>query len=162
MKVLFLRDVKGTARAGEVKEVADGFARNYLLPKGIAVTASAGALKNVNFQKQISSEKENRQQRENETLAGKLEATSVTFKVRVGEQYRLYGSITSQDIAEEVENAIKQPVDKHKVLLAEPIRHLGTFKVPIKVGGLTPEVTVRVEDETGTAPTPDAGAAPAQ
>ena len=159
MKVLFLQDVKGSARAGDVREVSEGYARNYLLPKSLAVPATAGAMKNVAYQKQISSAKTQRQHDEAAALATRLSAVSVTFKVKVGDQYRLYGSITSSDVAEAVEKAIGQPIDKHKVVLDEPIKHLGVYRVPIKVSDLAPEVTVTVEDETGTIPTPEAGVA---
>ena len=154
MKVLFLQDVKGTAKAGETKEVSEGFARNFLLPKGVAVPATAGALKNVAFQKQIAQAKTHRIRNENETLSARLSETRVSFKVIVGEQYRLFGSITSADVAEAVEKAIGQAVDKHKVVLSDPIKHLGVYKVPIKVGDLDPTVTVVVEDEAGVIPTP--------
>jgi len=155
MKVLFLQDVKGTAKAGDVKDVSEGFARNFLLPKSLAVPASAGALKNVAYQKQIIVSKTQRIRSENETLSARLAEVKVSFKVKVGEQYRLFGSITSSDVAEAVEKAIGQAIDKHKVILDEPIKHLGTYKVPIKVGELEPAVTVIVQDETGVIPTPE-------
>jgi large subunit ribosomal protein L9 len=158
MKVLFLQDVKGTARAGEIKDVSEGFARNFLLPKSLAVPASAGALKNVAYQKQIDQSKATRLHSEAEMLSARLSAARVTFKVKVGEQYRLYGSITSSDVAEAVEKAIGQSIDKHKVLLNEPIKHLGIYKVPVKVADLEPAVTVVVEDEAGVIPTPEEGA----
>ena len=155
MKVLFLQDVKGTAKAGDVKDVSEGFARNFLLPKSLAVPASAGALKNVAYQKQISVSKTQRIRSENETLSARLAEVKVDFKVKVGEQYRLFGSITSSDVAEAVEKALGQAIDKHKVILDEPIKHLGIYKVPIKVGELEPAVTVIVEDEAGVIPTPE-------
>lgn len=158
MKVLFLQDVKGTAKAGDVKDVSEGFARNFLLPKSVAVPASAGALKNVAYQKQITQFKAQRVRSENEAMSAQLSAVKVSFKVKVGEQYRLYGSITSNDVAEAVEKAIGQTIDKHKVVLEEPIRALGVYKVPIKVGELEPTITVTVEDETGVIPTPTAEA----
>lgn len=148
MKVLFLRDVKGTAQAGEVKEVAEGFARNYLLPKKLAVAATEGTLKSVTIQKQIVVAKRARAQEKASTLAERLAQVTLHFKVKVGEQYRLYGSITSADIAEAVEQQLGEPIDKHKIVLEEPIRHLGEHKVPIKLGaGLEPAVTVLVEKE---------------
>jgi large subunit ribosomal protein L9 len=159
MKVLFLQDVKGTAKAGEVKDVSEGFARNFLLPKALAVAATSGALKSVAFQKQISVAKTQRIRSENETLSARLSETRVSFKVKVGEQYRLFGSITNSDIAEAVEKAIGQSVDRHKVVLDEPIKHLGVYKVPVKVGELNPTVTVVVEDEAGVIPTPETTAA---
>ncbi len=155
MKVLFLQDIKGTAKAGDVKDVSDGFARNFLLPQGKAVPASAGALKNAAYQKQIGETKVSRVRSEHEALSARLAETKVGFKVKVGEQYRLFGSITSADIAEAVQKAIGHEIDKHKVLLTEPIKHLGIYKVAIKVGDLEPTVTVAVEDETGVIPTPE-------
>lgn len=156
MKVLFLQDVKGSGKAGEIKEVSVGFARNFLLPKSLAVPATAGALKNIAYQKQIAQAKAQRVREENESFAARLAETTVSFKVKVGEQYRLFGSITSSDVAEAVEKAVGQPVDRHKVVLGGPIKRLGTYKVPFKVGDLDPEVTVIVEDETGAIPTPTA------
>jgi large subunit ribosomal protein L9 len=148
VKVLFLRDVKGTAQAGEVKEVAEGFARNYLLPKKLAVAATEGTLKSVTIQKQIAAARRARAQEKASTLAERLAQLTLHFKVKVGEQYRLYGSITSADIAEAVEQQLGEPIDKHNIILEEPIRHLGEHKVPIKLGtGLEPAVTVLVEKE---------------
>jgi large subunit ribosomal protein L9 len=155
MKVLFLEDVKGTGKAGEVKEVSAGFARNFLLPKSLAVPATGGAMKNIAYQKQIAQAKVLRQRSEAEALSSRLAETKVTFKVKVGEQYRLFGSITSSNVAEAVEKAIGQSIDKHKVVLDEPIRHLGVYQVPVKVADLEPTVTVVVEDETGAIPTPE-------
>ncbi len=148
MKVLFLQDVKGTARAGEVKEVSSGFARNYLLPKRLAVMATGGELKKTGNQKVIEKAKQERAKREADVLAERLATVTVNFKARVGEQYRLYGSITSADIAEAIERATGQPIDKRKIILEEPLRHLGTYQVPIKItSNLEPTVTVVVEAE---------------
>ncbi len=148
MKVLFLRDVKGTARAGEVKEVSSGFARNYLLPKRLAVMATGGELKKAGNQKVIEKTKQESAKREANVLAEMLATVTVNFKAKVGEQYRLYGSITSADIAEAIEKATGQPIDKRKIILEEPLRHLGTYQVPIKItSNLEPTVTVVVEAE---------------
>lgn len=148
MKVLFLKDVKGTARSGDVKEVADGFARNYLLPQRLAVLATEAAQKSVAVHKHIATAKKERAKTEAETLAELLQAVRVTFKAKVGEQHRLYGSITSADIAEAVSKAMGQEIDKRKFILEEPLKHLGEFKVPVHVAaGLEPTVTVVVERE---------------
>jgi large subunit ribosomal protein L9 len=148
VKVLFLQDVKGTAQAGDVKEVANGFARNYLLPKKLAVAATEGTLKSVTIQKQIEVARRARAQDKASSLAERLSQITLHFKAKVGEQYRLYGSITSANIAEAVEQQLGEPVDKRKIVLEEPIRHLGEYKVPIKLGaGLEPAVTVLVEKE---------------
>jgi len=148
MKVLFLKDVKGVARAGEIKEVAEGYARNFLLPKGLAAPASAGVLKSVSHQKAITQAKLERARSEAEALAEQLSHMTVLFKAKVGEQYRLYGSITSADIAEAISARLKQPLDKRKILLEEPIKHLGDFEVPVHVAPrLEAKVKVIVEAE---------------
>ena len=148
MKVLFVKDVKGTARGGEIKEVADGFARNFLLPKGLAVVASEGARKSVTVQKQIAQTKKERAKTEAEALAEQLAAVRVTFKAKVGDQHRLYGSITSADIAEAVSKQLGHELDKRKIELGEPLKHLGEFQVPVRVSAdLEPRVTVVIEKE---------------
>lgn len=148
MKVLFLKDVKGTARSGEIKEIADGFARNYLLPKGLAVVATESAQKSAAVQRQIAQSKKERARSEAEALADQLASVRVSFKAKVGEQHRLYGSITSADIAEAVSQVLGHEIDKRKVELAEPLRHLGEFQVPVRVSAaLVPKVTVVIEKE---------------
>lgn len=148
MKVLFVKDVKGTARGGEVKEVADGFARNFLLPKGLAVVATEGAQRSVSVQKQIAQTKKERAKTEAEALAEQLAGIRVTFKAKVGDQHRLYGSITSADIAEAVSKELGQELDKRKIELGEPLKHLGEFQVPVRVtADLEPRVTVVIEKE---------------
>jgi len=148
MKVLFLKDVKGTARSGEIKEVADGFARNYLLPKGLAVPATQSALKSAAIQARIAQSKKERARNEAQALAEQLQGLRLTFKVRVGEQYRLYGSITNADIAAAINKEVGQKIDKRKVILEEPLRHLGEYQVPIHIApGLEPTITVVIERE---------------
>ncbi len=148
MKVLLTHDVPSLGRAGETKDVADGFARNYLLPRGLATIASEGALKQAAEQKKTLQKREAKAKAQVGTLAATLNQTQVVFKAKVGEQHRLYGSITAGDIAEEVSRKIGQTVDKRHVELGEPIRSLGTYKVPIRVGpSVVPSVTVVVEPE---------------
>lgn len=133
MRVLFLQDVSGTGRAGEVKDIAPGYARNFLLPKGLAVPATEGAQKNVQHRKTIESSKANRAFRETTALAEKLSQQELVFKVKLGEQMRMHGSITNADIADELRRQTNLEVDKHKVDLQEPIRNIGTYEVPIHV-----------------------------
>jgi len=148
MKVLLLQDVKGAGKAGEVKRVADGYARNYLLPHKLAIAATDSAVKSVDVQKEIKRRHRERVLSTAEILAAALAEVTVVFKVRVGEQRRLFGSITSGDIAEAVSKEINQEVDKRRVLLDEPLKSLGEFHVPIKVAAdLTPAVRVIVEAE---------------
>lgn len=148
MKVLFLQDVSGTGRAGEVKEVAPGYARNYLLPKRLAVQATASALKNVQYQRQIEAARAERAHREVSALAEKLSQVELVFKVRLGEQMRMHGSITNADIAEALHRQSGFEVDKHKVDLEEPIRAIGTYQVPIHISKeALARVSVVVEEE---------------
>jgi large subunit ribosomal protein L9 len=152
LKVLLTENVPNLGQAGESKDVADGYARNFLIPRGLATVATAGALKRVAAEKQVAQRKQAKAQAQVSTLATKLGATQVVFKAKVGEQHRLYGSITAADIADELSRKIGQPIDKRHVELEEPIRHLGTYKVPVRVGAkVVPAVTVVVEPETGAA-----------
>ncbi len=145
MKVVFLRDVEGTARTGEVKDVADGFARNFLLPKRLAVPAAGGAFRAWQHDIASREEKRTRERAEAEIAAQRINSTTLTMGVKVGEGGKLYGSITSKDIADALARR-GITVDRHKIDLEEPLKTLGTYKVAIKVfAGLTPEVTVAVE-----------------
>lgn len=148
MKVLLVKEVPNIGQAGETKNVADGYARNYLLPRGLATLATAGALKQLEEEKQVQQRKESRAKVELSQLSSILGETQVSFKAKVGEQNRLFGSITSADIARAVGGKIGHPIDKRHVELAEPIRHLGTYKVAIRLGPKSmPSVTVVVEPE---------------
>jgi large subunit ribosomal protein L9 len=148
VKVLLTKDVPNLGRAGETKDVADGFARNYLLPRGLGTVASEGAVKQAAEQKRTVAKREARVKAQVGSLAATLNQTQVVFKAKVGEQHRLYGSITAGDIAEEVSRKIGQAIDKRNIELGEPIRHLGTFKVPVRIGpSVVPSVTVVVESE---------------
>lgn len=148
MKVLLLQDIRGTGKAGEIKNVADGYARNYLLPQNLAVQATKKTLKSRDVQREIERRRRARVAEESGALAAVLADVTVRFQARVGEQHRLYGSITSADIAAAVSAEIQQEIDKRKVLLDEPLKSLGEFQVPIKVtADLTPAVRVIIEAE---------------
>jgi large subunit ribosomal protein L9 len=148
VKVLLNQDVAGLGRAGETKDVADGYARNFLLPRGMATIASEGALKQAAERKDVAQKREAKKKAEVGTLATTLNQTQVVFKAKVGEQHRLYGSITAADVAEQISRQIGHAIDKRHVELGEPIRHLGTYKVPVRLGpSAVPAVTVVVEPE---------------
>lgn len=148
MKVLLTQSVPNLGHAGELKEVADGYARNYLLPRGLARPATESAIKQAAAEKQAAQRKQARAEQEVKVLAATLSNTQLVFKAKVGEQYRLFGSITTADIAEELSRKIGQPIDKRHIELSEPIRHLGEYKVPIRLApGTEAAVTVVVEPE---------------
>ncbi len=147
MEVLLLKDIKRVGKAGEVKKVADGYARNYLIPHGLAVAATPGAMRRTEVQKAIQQEREERIRHDAAAFAEHLAQVTLSFRVKAGEKGRLYGSITPADIASEIEKQTGYAVDKRKVALDEPIHLLGTHKVPIRLmAGLSPEVTVVVEE----------------
>ena len=146
MEVLLLKDIKRLGKAGEIKKVADGYGRNYLIPRGLAVLATPGAVRSTEVRKAIDEQRDERIRTDSTALAEHLSKISLTFKVKAGEKGRLYGSITSADIAAEIEKQTGRPIDKRKIALEEPIRLLGKHQVPIRLmTGVAPEVTVVVE-----------------
>ena len=150
MKVIFLEDVPGVAKASEVKEIAGGYARNYLFPRKLAVVAKPGAVRLVEQQRKVA---ERRQQEEAAgmlALAQELEGREISLEAKVGANDRLYGSITSADIAAGLENTVGLTVDKRKIELDEPIHQLGSYEVVIRLAkDVTPKIKVNVvEGET--------------
>ena len=145
MKVILTSDVDKLGKSGELKEVAEGYARNLLLPRKMAVPATGGAYRAWQHDIASREEKRKREREEAEIAAQRISSTTLTLGVKVGEGGKLFGSITAKDIADALERR-GISVDKNKVDLDEPLKMLGTYKVAIKVyPGLTPEVTVDVE-----------------
>ena len=146
MKVVFLQDVPNVAQVGEVKEVADGYGRNFLIPRKLAALASPQAMSQVvtpSKAQAITNE-------ELVELANQLDGKEVSLKAHAGAKERLYGSITSADIAAELESATGLVVDKRKIELDKPIHKLGSYELTIKLGkDITPKIMVSViEEET--------------
>lgn len=141
MEVLLLRDVPGIGSAGQIKRVADGYARNYLLPRKLAVAATSGAVKQAESIKQAAARRDAKTLTEAQELANQLSQTTLTFQAKAGEGDRLFGSITAGDIAEALAADKHIQVDKRKIELPSPIKELGTRQVAIK---LHPEVTAQV------------------
>lgn len=153
MKVILLQDVEGLGKAGDLKEVANGYARNYLLPRHLAAGATPGLLANRTQRIAAEQRKREKQAEENRQLAERLGQISLTFKARVGSHGRLYGSITSQDIASALRDAENITVDRRMISLQEPIRSVGTYTVPVHVASkIEPKVTVNVIDEAQQVP----------
>ncbi|HXG40411.1 MAG TPA: 50S ribosomal protein L9 [Candidatus Limnocylindrales bacterium] len=145
MKVILTKDVDKLGKMGELKVVADGYARNYLIPQRLAVPAAGGAYRAWLHDIAAREEKRRKEREEAEITAQRISSTTLTMGVKVGEGGKLYGSITSKDIADALGRR-GIVVDRHKIELEDPIRALGTYKVAIRVyPGLTPEVTVVVE-----------------
>ncbi len=133
MEVILLEDVKGLGAAGETKRVADGYARNYLFPRGLATPASESARKAVSQRVAVEARKESQAKAQAEITAEALQDKQLVFEVRAGEGGKLYGAITSGDIAERLSELLGEAVDKRKVLLEDPIRELGTTAVDVKL-----------------------------
>jgi large subunit ribosomal protein L9 len=150
MKVILLQDVAGLGKAGDLKDVANGYARNYLLPRRLAAGATPGLIANREQRVAAEQRKLEKQNEENRQRAERLSQVTLTFKAKVGSQGRLYGSITSADIAEALREAENIVIDRRMIELPEPIRSLGTFSVPVKVATqLEPTISVNVVDESG-------------
>lgn len=148
MKILLTQDVENVGEAGEITTVADGYARNFLIPKGWAVLATEGAVRRAKSRRKVEAKRQRRAEEEAASLAEILWQQKLTFKAKAGEKDRLYGSITSSDIAEALGREMGQDFDKRKIQLERPIRELGTHRVPIKlITGVAPEITVVVERE---------------
>lgn len=148
MEVLLKQDVKGVGRAGDIKTVASGYARNYLIPQGLAIAANKGAAKQA---QQIKSAADRRHQRERASaasLAERINGLSLTFHARAADTGRLFGSITASDIAEAMEQRLGVEISKRQIDLEHPLRDLGSHQVPVRLlSDVVPEVTVLIQRE---------------
>jgi len=146
VKVILLKDVPGTGKAGTLSDVKEGHARNFLIPRGLATVATTTEINNVVATREATARRQARLQASEQKLAEKIGHTSLTIRARVGGQHRLYGAVTAADVARELNKVLGATIDRRRVELAEPIHHLGTFKVPVRIAAeLNPSVTVNVE-----------------
>jgi large subunit ribosomal protein L9 len=147
MKVIFLQDVKGKGKKGEVKNVSEGYARNFLFPKNLASEATPGAMATLKGQQKSEEKKQQEQLEEAEALKNKLAEMTITIKTKTGEGGRVFGSVTSKQIADGLkEQGIK--IDKRKIELNDPIKTLGYTDVPVKLHAqVTGTVKVHVTEE---------------
>lgn len=165
MKVLLTQDVFNLGHAGDVKNVADGYGRNFLLPRGMAVLATTGAVKSAERIKGKAIERRARNKADVEAQAAVIGGTVVTLHARAGEKGKLFGSITSANIADALSKKLGSEFDKRKVALREPIRDVGTFTVPVRLStDVVPNITVVVVPEGTIIETaaPAEAAAPAE
>jgi len=141
MKVILKEDVEKLGHAGEVIDVADGFGRNYLLPRNLAIPASKGNVKSIDVIKKQKQTRDNKKRREAEKIKDKLEKLSLTSEVLTGEDDKVFGSVTANDIAELI---LKQgiEIDRRKIHLDEPLKALGVYTISVK---LAPETTAQVK-----------------
>ncbi|MFD1954633.1 50S ribosomal protein L9 [Paenibacillus thailandensis] len=141
MKVIFLQDVKGQGKKGEVKDLSEGYVRNFLLPKGLVKEASQGNMKTLEQQALSEKKRKQKEKEDAEALGKRLEELTVVIKAKAGEGGRLFGAITSKQIAEALAAQEGIKIDKRKIELEEPIRALGVTQVEVK---LHPEVKAKL------------------
>ncbi len=145
MKVIFLQDVHNVARAGEIKEVANGYGRNFLIPKKLALLAGPSAISTIEAKLKAKAKNQEQIEAELVELAKQLEGKEVILRAQVGAEDRLYGSITSADIAAELESTAGLAIDKRKIELAESIRQLGSYEVAVRLAqDIIPKIKVTV------------------
>jgi large subunit ribosomal protein L9 len=146
MKVILQKPVDKLGVPGDIVEVADGYARNYLMPRGMAVKATKGGVKHIESLQRAHTTRTNKAKAEAEQLAGRLIATPIKVLAHAGEEGKLFGSVTASDVAEAIEKQAGLRVDRHDVHLDEPIRSVGTHEVRVHLfAEVDPIISVEVE-----------------
>ena len=146
MRVILKAEVRGLGRTGEIKDVADGYARNYLLPRGLAIEATGGELKLLAQERQSEKTKKDRAHQDAEELAKRLGEVTLVFKLKAGEQGKTFGSVTAKEVADALKREAKADIDKTKVVLHEPLRSLGVHTVEVRLlTDVRANVTVAIE-----------------
>lgn len=133
MLVLLKQDVKGSGKAGDIVKVSDGYARNMLLPKGLAVEATEGNIRAAEKQKERQAQKAAEDRAAAEALAESIKEKSIEIKTKAGEGGKLFGAITSKDVSEELQKQLGLEIDKKKIELESPIKSLGTYTAVLKL-----------------------------
>ncbi len=133
MKVILLKDIKDLGKTGEIKELADGYARNYLIPRGLAVEATPDKLKEIEEKNLKTQKNKQKEMASAEALKDKLNGKSVQISLKTGGGDKLFGAVTTKEIAELIEKQLKIKVDRKKIELDEPIKHLGDYNIKIKL-----------------------------
>ncbi len=148
MKVIFLQDVPNVARAGEIKEVANGYGRNFLIPRKLALLTKPQAMNIIGAQLKVRARSQAQTEAELLELANHLDGREIILEARTGAKDRLYGSVTTTDIAVELERATGLAVDKRKIELDEPIRQVGSYEVAIRLAkDIVPKIRVTVSEK---------------
>jgi large subunit ribosomal protein L9 len=146
VRVILKAEVRGLGRTGEIKDVADGYARNYLLPKGLAIEATGGELKVLAQERQTEKTKKDRAHQDAEELAKRLGEVTLVFKLKAGDQGKTFGSVTAKEVADALKKEAKADIDKTKIVLREPLRSLGVHKVEVRLlTDVRANVTVAIE-----------------
>ncbi len=148
MKVILCRDIENLGKVGETVEVSDGYGRNYLIPRKLAVSVQSASAAEIQHHLEIIQRREAKRKAKLESAAKQINAITIEFKMRAGDEEKLFGSVTSAMIAEELQK-MNFDIDRKQILLEEPIKSLGIFSVPVKLGsGVTAEVKVWVSQLT--------------
>ncbi len=142
MKVILLKDVKGTGKEGQILEVSDGYARNFLLPKGLAKEATSRNIGEAEAKAQAEQRKVKQEEEKARKAALELDGKKISITVKSGEGGKLFGSVTTKEIAEKISEQLKIDIDKKKIVLDEPIKNTGEFEVEVK---LFPQVTSKIK-----------------
>ena len=133
MKVILLKEVKNVGNEGQIKDVADGYARNFLIPKGLAAEATTNRLKENQEKKgRIQKQKDN-EKAEAEKIKAIIDGKSISIHVKAGSAGKLFGSVTAKEVAEEIQNQLKIKLDKRKIEMTEAIKNVGEYKVKVKI-----------------------------
>lgn len=157
IKVLLLQDVEKLGHAGDVKEVAGGYGRNYLIPKGFAVLATSGHVRQAEERLRARQRREETARRDAAALSSRLNGITLRFTARVGELDRLYGSVTNADIAEKLKEQLSIEIDRRKIDLEDPIKRIGIYPVKIRLAHeFEPVLNVVVEATEGSIDVPGA------
>ncbi len=148
MKVVLLEDIPGKGKAGEIKEVSKGYAKNFLLPRGLALIATPTVMKQVESRLEKTKLEEGIDRERLVELAQQIEGKEIRFKARIGAGERLFGSITAADVAEELSRAIGSVVDKRKIDIEKAFRQAGSYEIAVKLASdIKPKITVVIEEE---------------
>jgi len=151
MKVVLLEDLPGRGKAGEIKEVSNGYARNYLLPRCLALLATPSIIKQVESRLEQEKLEESIDRDKLVELAQQIEGKEIYFQARMGTGERLFGSITAADVAEKLSQAIGSVIDKKKIDVEKPLRKTGSHQLTVKLAGdLNPQITVVIEEDKET------------
>jgi large subunit ribosomal protein L9 len=151
MKIVLLEDLAGKGKAGEIKEVSKGYAKNFLLPRGLASVATPMVIKQVESRLEREKFEESINRDKLVELAGQIEGKEIRLKARIGGRERLFGSITAADVAEELSRAIGSVIDKKKIDIEKPFRQTGSYEIAVKLGSdIKPKIMVVIEEEEET------------
>ena len=147
MKVILLQDVKGKGKKGQMLEVSDGYARNYMLPRKIAIEATADAVNTKNMNDKAAAEKAAKERAEALETSRKLREMTLVVKARGGGAGRLFGSVTNQEIADALKASAGIALDKRKIVISDPIKNVGTYTVTCKLGyEISAPLSVKIEE----------------